>query len=164
MRPSPTLHIVCPTQKRGFPAFMSVVFVWVVASGLGNGWEHDGSFGFMLLTVGALVIMVLAAWALYRNFVFQDALYIAREGSLPSSVPLALMVHDIRAVRLLPKHEAWTPEGKWDALGFGQGRIEIDTATHRYHFGIGLEEHEAEAALHRIIEFCREQGIVAAAA
>ena len=67
-------------------------------------------------------------------------------------------------MRLLPKHEAWTPEGKWDALGFGQGRIEIDTATHRYHFGIGLEEHEAEAALQRIIELCREQGTVAAAA
>ena len=143
---------------------MSVVFVWVVAAGLGNGWQHDPSFGFMLLTVCALVIMLLAAWALYRNFVFRDELYITREGSLPSSVPLALMVHEIRAVRLLPKHEAWTPEGKWDALGFGQGRIEIDTATHRYHFGIGLEEHEAEAALQRIVAFCREQGDVAVAA
>ena len=67
---------------------MSVVFVWVVAAGLGNGWQHDPSFGFMLLTVCALVIMLLAAWAQYRNFVFRDALYIAREGSLPSSVPL----------------------------------------------------------------------------
>jgi len=143
---------------------MSVAFVWVVASGLANGWKGQPSFEFVLLTACALVIMVLAACALYRNFVFRDALYIAREGSLPASIPLAFMVHEIRAVRLLPRHEAWTPEGKWDSLGFGQGRIEIDTATHRYHFGIGLDEFEAEAALNRIVDFCRAQGDVAVAA
>ena len=143
---------------------MSVGFVWVVASGLANGWEHELSFALVLLTACAVVIIVLAACALYRNFVFKDALYIAREGSLPPSVPLAFLAHDIRAVRLLPKPQAWTPEGKWESLGFGQGRIEIDTATHRYHFGIGLDEYEAEAALRRIVDFCWEQGGIAAAA
>lgn len=164
MTTSPVLHIVCPSQKRGFAAVMSVGFVWVVASGLANGWEHELTFGLLLFTACAVLIIALAACALYRNFVFRDALYIAREGSLPSAVPLALMAHQIVAVRLLPKPDAWTPEAKWDSLGFGHGRIEIDTATHRYHFGIGLDDYEVEAVLNRIVDFCRARDVLAAAA
>jgi len=156
MSASQVLHIVCPTQKRGFAALMSFCFVCLLAYGLASGARRDLSPGVIVFTACALAIVSVAAWALYRNFVFRDELYIAREGELPP-IELAFVLDEIRAVRLLPAPEAWTPEAKWEALGFGHGRIEIETATHRYHFGAGLDQAGAEAALERIHGFCLAQ-------
>ena len=156
MSASLVLHIVCPTQKRGFAACMSFCFVCLLAYGLASGARRDLSPGVIIFTACALAIVSVAAWALYRNFVFRDELYIAQAGELPP-IELAFRPDGIRAVRLLPAPEAWTPEAKWDALGFGHGRIEIETATHRYHFGAGLDQHEAEAVLERIQGFCLAQ-------
>lgn len=156
MSASQVLHIVCPTQKRGFAACMSFCFVCLLAYGLASGARRDLSPGVIIFTACALVIVSVAAWALYRNFVFRDELYIALDGQLPP-IELAFLLDEIRAVRLLPAPEAWTPEAKWDALGFGHGRIEIETATHRYRFGAGLDQAGAEAALERIHGFCLAQ-------
>lgn len=163
MSASRVLHIVCPTQKRGFAAFMSFCFVCVLAYGLASGARRDLSPGVIVFTACALAIVSVAAWALYRNFVFRDELYIACDGELPP-IELAFMLEDICAVRLLPTPEAWTPEAKWDALGFGHGRIEIETATDRYHFGAGLDEQAVKETLARIHEYCLAQRSVAVAA
>ncbi|WP_159627976.1 hypothetical protein [Massilia puerhi] len=163
MSASLVLHIVCPTQKRGFAACMSFCFVCLLAYGLASGARNNLSPGVIVFTACALAIVSVAAWALYRNFVFRDELYIAREGELPP-IELAFLLDEIRAVRLLPAPEAWTPEAKWEALGFGHGRIEIETATHRYHFGAGLDERAANDALQRINGFCLAQRSVAVAA
>lgn len=156
MSASLVMHIVCPTQKRGFAASMSFCFVCLLVYGLASSSQRDLTPGVATFTACALAIVSVAGWALYRNFVFKDELYIASEGDLPS-IELAFMADQIRAVRLLPAPEAWTPEAKWDALGFGQGRIEIETATHRYRFGAGLDEPEARAAVERIQGFCLAQ-------
>ena len=156
MSASLVLHIVCPTQKRGFAACMSFCFVCLLAYGLASGARRDLSPGVIIFTACALAIVSVAAWALYRNFVFRDELYIACDGELPP-IELAFRLEDIRAVRLLPAPEAWTPEAKWDALGFGHGRIEIETATHRYFFGAGLDQDGAEKTLERIHGFCLAQ-------
>lgn len=156
MSASLVLHIVCPPQKRGFAAFMSFCFVCLLAYGLASGERRDLSAGVILFTACALAIVTVAAWALYRNFVFRDELYIAPAGELPP-IELAFRPDEIRAVRLLPAPEVWTPEAKWDALGFGHGRIEIETASRCYHFGAGLDQHAAEAALARIQGFCLAQ-------
>ena len=163
MSASQVLHIVCPTQKRGFAAAMSFCFVCLLAYGLASGARRDLSPGVIIFTACALSIVSVAAWALYRNFVFRDELYIAHAGQLPP-IELAFRPDEIRAVRLLPAPEAWTPEAKWDALGFGHGRIEIETATHRYHFGAGLDQREAEAAMERIQGFRQVQSGLPAAA
>jgi len=155
MSASLVLHIVCPTQKRGFAAFMSFCFVCLLVYGLASS-QGDLTPGAAVFTACALSIVSVAGWALYRNFVFKDELYIAGEGELPS-IELAFLADQIRAVRLLPAPEAWTPEAKWDAIGFGQGRIEIETATHRYRFGAGLDELQARAAVERIQSFCLAQ-------
>lgn len=163
MSASQVLHIVCPTQKRGFAALMSFCFVCVLAYGLASGARRDLSLGAAVFAVCALAIVSVAGWALYRNFVFRDELYIARDGELPP-IELAFLLEDIRAVRLMPAPEAWTPEAKWDALGFGQGRIEIETATRHHRFGAGLDQAGAEAALEQIQEFCLAQRSLPAAA
>lgn len=164
MSTSPTLHIVCPTQQRGFAAFMSACFVALLAYGLRSGMEHDLTLPVILYVACSMSIVVLAAGALYRNFIFRDALYIARDGDLPSTIELTFLVDDIRIVRLLPAPEAWSPEAKWEKLGFGHGRIEIVTASRCYRFGAGLDERGAQAALERIDRFCREEGALAVAA
>jgi len=163
MSASLVLHIVCPTQKRGFAAFMSFCFVCLLAYGLASGARRDLSPGVIVFTACALAIVSVAAWALYRNFVFRDELYIAHAGELPP-IELAFRSDEILGVRLLPAPEAWTPEAKWDALGFGHGRIEIETATHRYHFGAGLDEKAVKETLERIHDFCLTQRSVAVAA
>ena len=156
MSTSLVLHIVCPTQKRGFAAFMSFCFVCLLVYGLASSSQGDLSPGVAIFTACALSIVTVAAWALYRNFVFRDELYIARDGELPS-IELAFLAEQVRAVRLLPAPEPWTPEAKWDAIGFGHGRIEIETASHCYHFGAGLDEQQARAAVEQIQGFCWAQ-------
>ena len=156
MSASLALHIVCPTRKRGFAACMSFCFVCLLAYGLASGARRGLSAGVIVFTACALAIVSVAAWAMYRNFVFRDELYIACDGELPP-IELAFVLDEIRAVRLSPAPEPWTPEAKWEALGFGHGRIEIETATRRYHFGAGLDQRETQAALERIQGFCLAQ-------
>ena len=60
-----------------------------------------------------------------------------------------------RLVAPLPASTVSAFESRMAWLGLGQGLIEIDTATHRYCFGAGLDMYRAEAAVQQIAAFCQ---------
>ncbi len=115
MSASLVLHIVCPTQKRGFAACMSFCFVCLLAYGLASGARRDLSAGVIMFTACALAIVSVAAWALYRNFVFRDAVRgelvdLARRGLL--EVPVARTYPFVDAVEAARFLKEGHPGGK----------------------------------------------------
>lgn len=150
------LHLSCPRQRLVAPTVLCVAGMLVLNTAYRNSWSRILA-GDAYLFVAVSMLMMLALLAiLYRNFVFQDQLYIAHD-ALPTGGKgdLCLDARDIVSARLLPASALSAFECKMAWLGLGQGRIEIDTTSHRYRFGAGLDAVRAEAAVERIAAFCR---------
>ncbi|SFD20586.1 hypothetical protein [Massilia yuzhufengensis] len=155
---APALHIVCPRQMRALPILVSLaglgVLVSATARQLGRGAADVPylSFGVVLL-MGAWLCLIL-----YRNLLFRDELVLVQSGEAPDARTFTLAAASVRAVRACPAPAPSSYDGRWEALGFGEGRIEIDTDSHRYRFGVGLDEHMVGSTVDRIAAFCGLRG------
>lgn len=98
-----------------------------------------------------MCLLVLAM--LYRSFVFRDTLCIYKGNDVPDGM-LVVAAASIRSVRALPAPQAWSAEGKWDALGMYPGPIEIDTDSGAFRFGAGLSGYMVGETVDRIAAFC----------
>ncbi|KQQ87300.1 hypothetical protein ASF77_17135 [Massilia sp. Leaf139] len=115
----------------------------------------QGAAGYLFIAV-ALGMLACMLGILYRNLVFRDSLIVVRSEGMPGQ-RFDCFVHEILAVRRLPAPAPSSPEGKWAALGLGEGLIEIRTETGSLRFGAGLHEHAIDAAIERITAFCQLQ-------
>ncbi|WP_312511071.1 hypothetical protein [Massilia sp.] len=153
---APLLHLTCPRQRLVQPTLVSIAVMLVVATAWRNSWSRILAGEAWLFMVVSALMMACALAILYRNFIFQDQLYVMHDGRLaPATGALLLDARDIDCVRLLPASALSGSERKMEWLGLGGGRIEIATPTHFYRFGAGFDEHQAEAAVARIVACCR---------
>jgi len=149
------LRIVCPTQKRKLPVLLAgFLLLFLLPKAVGSGTSEEVSW-LPLVVLAVMCLLVLAT--LYRSFVFRDALCIYRGSEVPDGL-LVVAASSIRSVRALPAPQAWSAEGKWDALGMYPGPIEIDTDSGAFRFGAGLSAWMVEETVDRIAAFCALAG------
>ena len=151
------LRIVCPTQKRLLPVLLAgFLLLFLLPKAVGSGTSEEVSW-LPLVVLAAMCLLVLAT--LYRSFVFRDALCIYQGSEVPDGL-LVVAASSIRSVRALPAPQAWSVEGKWDALGMYPGPIEIGTDSGAFRFGAGLSAWMVEETVDRIAAFCGLAGTV----
>ena len=147
------LTIVCPRQMLAQPIMLSCVLVPFLSFILAKAWEALPAARAWPPFVVGLAMLAVVLGILYRNLVFRDRLYIARDKHAWQA-PAPYSVDEIVAIRLLPPPEWYGFEGKNAAIGLGQGRIEIETTTERIRFGLGLNEYALVSTMDRIAAFC----------
>lgn len=151
------LRIVCPTQKRLLPVLLAgFLLLFMLPKAVGSGTSEEVSW-LPLVVLAVMCLLVLAT--LYRSFVFRDALCIYQGSEVPDGL-LVVAASSIRSVRALPAPQAWSAEGKWDALGMYPGPIEIGTDSGAFRFGAGLSAWMVEETVDRIAVFCGLAGTV----
>lgn len=150
------LHLTCPRQRLVAPTFLCIAGILVLTMAYQNNWPRIVAGEAYLFVAVSLLMMAFLLVILYRNFIYQDQLLI-EHGALPvhGMGAICLDARDIVSVRLLPASTVSAFESRMAWLGLGQGLIEIDTATHRYCFGAGLDMYRAEAAVQQIAAFCQ---------
>lgn len=148
-----TLHLVCPTQKRPAPVVMAGIFFLAFLPASLRNVSSPEELPLPWLGVVCLFALALLG-ALYRSLVYRDELLVYRGEAPPAGAMLALAAGSIRSVGVVPAASPWSAEGKWDALGFGEGPIEIETDTHVYRFGVGLDPYMVDETVDRIAAFC----------
>lgn len=150
------LHLTCPRQRLVAPTFLCIAGILVLATAYRNSWPRIVAGDAYPFVAVSLLMLAFLFVILYRNFVYRDQLLIDH-GAPPvrGMGAICLDARDIVSVRLLPLSALSDFESRMAWLGLGQGLIEIDTATHRYRFGAGLDMHGAEAAVQQIAAFCQ---------
>jgi len=147
------LRIVCPTQKRMLPVLVGAfLLLFLLPATFRNLRRAPDDVSWLPLVVLAVMCLLVLAM-LYRSFVFRDALCIYKGGDVPDGM-LVVAAGSIRSVRALPAPQAWSAEGKWDALGMYPGPIEIDTDSGAFRFGAGLSGYMVGETVDRIAAFC----------
>lgn len=150
------LTIVCPRQMRAEPVMLScTMLLFLIATLVVNREALLDPRAWLPLVV-ILFMLGLALGILYRNLLFRDRLYIARDKQAWRA-PAPFGVDEIVSVRRLPHPDFYSMEASCARLGLGQGLIEIETSTERFRFGVGLHEYAIEPTIERIAAFCSLQ-------
>lgn len=151
------LHIVCPRPTQPMAIVLSGAGL-AVLSVAAFKLLHDPE-GFSWFKAWVLVLMATAFVALvYRNLFVRDELLLYRDQAPAwargDEDVLALATASVRALRVCPEPGPYSAEGKYAALGMGQGMIEIDSTEGCFRFGAGLDADASSVMARKIAAYC----------
>ncbi|VXB03842.1 hypothetical protein [Massilia sp. 9I] len=151
------LHIVCPRARQPMAIVLSCAALSVLALAAFKLLNDPERFSWFKVWV--LVLMATACVALIvRNLFVRDELLLYRDGApewaLGEEDMLVLAAASVRSVRVGPEPGPYSADGKYAALGMGQGLIEIETTGGCYRFGAGLDVDACLVTARQIATYC----------